>query len=410
MKNKVGQASADAFRDSVYHQYITRRDIEAISDECFNLVRLPFNHTILEDDSNPYVYKQSGWNLLDSVLSWCEDNDLYVLFDMHSAPGGQSTYFVTDPDSPNMWADVTYQARTVQLWKAIAGRYKNRGIVAGYDLLNEPVAPADSTLVQFYDLLIDSIRSVDSNHMLFIEGKDASTDFSIFSSLPDPNMVFAFHFYSWFIWNIPNALDEYVQLSQDMNVPVLCGEWGENNYTPLTTTLDYFKDPSKLISGETFWTWKKMRNGSNYPYYAGIDSSALWDKSIKWISNGFNAQPTAAEMQQGMNEFIHNMKFENCFFNDSMSSLLRACSGTASLTGQSQPSFFCYPNPATHEIQVIASEKISELHLYNALGILVATIPFNDTKGTIDVQHYPEGIYFMTSGSFLHAEKILIQK
>ncbi|WP_343633822.1 cellulase family glycosylhydrolase [Fluviicola sp.] len=408
IKNKVGQASADAFRDSVYHHFITRKDIEAISGECFNLVRLPFNHTILEDDANPYVYKQSGWDLLDSVLDWCEDNDLYVLFDMHSAPGGQSTYFVTDPDSPNMWADPVYQTRTAELWKAIANRYKNRGIVAGYDLLNEPVAPADSTLVQFYELLVDSIRTVDTNHMLFIEGKDASTDFSIFTSLPDPNMVFAFHFYSWFVWNIPDALDEYVALSQNMNVPVMCGEWGENNYAPLSTTLDYFKDPAKQISGETFWTWKKMFSGGNYPCYVGVDTSSLWNKSIKWISNGFNPNPTVAEMQQGMNEFVQNMKFQHCFFNDSMSDLLKACSGTASLPENGEEFFQLIPNPANKQVLIHASFEPGTIRIYNPRGQLIESITISGTSYILDLSGYTNGIYFICPERTAHAQKLVV--
>lgn len=411
MKNKVGQASADAFRNAVYANYITRKDIEAISGECFNLVRVPFNHTILEDDTNPFVYKQSGWDLIDSLLTWCEENDVYVLFDMHSAPGGQSTYFVTDPDSPNMWADAAYQTRTVALWKAIANRYKNRGIVAGYDLLNEPAAPADSTLLQFYEVLIDSIRTVDTNHMIFLEGKDASGDFSMFTSpLPDPNMLFTFHFYSWFVWNIPNALNEFVEVSEDLNVPVMCGEWGENNYGPLTTTQDYFKDPSKQISGETFWTWKKHITGSNYPYYAGIDSSSLWNKSIKWIANGFNPQPTAAEMQQGMNEFIQNMKYQNCFLNDSMSDLLKACSGTTSLSeNKSETQLQLIPNPADKQVLINSSKEINRISISNSLGQEIESIPVSGTEFMLNLEKFRNGIYFIRSDQSESAQKLIIQ-
>ena len=410
MKNKVGQASADAFRNSVYQHYITRKDIEAISGECFNVVRLPFNHTILEDDTNPFVYKQSGWDLIDSVLDWCEDNDVYVLFDMHSAPGGQSTYFVTDPDSPNMWAEINYQTRTIELWKAIANRYKNRGIVAGYDLLNEPLAPNNAMLVDFYEVLIDSIRTVDTNHLLFIEGQEASTDFSMFTALPNPNMAFTFHFYSWFVWNIPNALDAFVEVSENLDVPVMCGEWGENNYTPLTTTLNYFKDPAKQISGETFWTWKKHITGSNYPFYAGIDSSSLWNKSIKWIANGFNPQPTAAEMQQGMNEFIQNMQYANCFLNDSMSDLLKACSATASFADPNTGTILQFiPNPANNELLISASFALNKLSICNSQGQVIESVYASGITHLLNLEKYADGIYFISSDQFGQAQKFIVR-
>ncbi len=69
IQTKLGTAAADNFRDSVYHNFITREDIKKISEQCFNVVRIPFNHTILEDDATPFVYKQSGWDLLDTILS-----------------------------------------------------------------------------------------------------------------------------------------------------------------------------------------------------------------------------------------------------------------------------------------------------------------------------------------------------
>jgi len=119
----VGSTSASNFRDSVYHNLITKADIQKISQECFNVVRIPFNHNILEDDFNPYVYKQSGWNLLDSVLQWCEDYNVYAVLDLHSAPGGQSTSFTADPDFLiNLWNGAINQTRTKRLWKAIASR------------------------------------------------------------------------------------------------------------------------------------------------------------------------------------------------------------------------------------------------------------------------------------------------
>lgn len=397
IKNKVGQAATDAFRDSVYSTYITEADIAAIADQCHNVVRIPFNHNILEDDSNPFVYKQSGWNLLDSVLAWCERHDVYAVLDMHSAPGGQSNYFVTDPDSPNMWNNSNDQLRTAQLWKAIADRYKNRGIVAGYDLLNEPDAPEDSLLLQFYDVLIDSIRSVDSNHMLFIEGTTASTDFSAFTSLPDPNMLFAFHFYSWFVWNIPAALDEYAELANNMNVPVWCGEWGENNYTTLENTLAEFRDPDNTMSGSAFWLWKKHITGSNYPYYIGIDSSTLWNKSIRWIANGFNAQPTNNEMLQGMNEFLQLMRYSQCFVDDTMRHVLTSCdqeTGISSIENAIHIQLF--PNPTANQLTIRASSPLLEIALIDPLGKQLKTFTvLQSTETTVDLTTYDTGIYWI---------------
>ena len=327
IESVVGTTSAEAFRDSVHQNFITRKDIQKIAEECFNVVRIPFNHTLLEDDFTPYVYKPEGWAILDSVLKWCEDYNVYAILDLHSAPGGQSNFFTADPDLfINLWNGAINQERTRRLWKAIADRYKNRGIIAGYDLLNEPNVTSDLDLLNMYSGIIDSIRAVDNNHMLIIEGNDFAIDFSMFTSLPDPNMCFEFHFYTWFFSNnIAAKLNEFTAISDDLNVPIWCGEWGENDWLELDTTLTLLKDPSYRVSGHAFWPWKKMKDGSTYSYYNGIETTTEWTNTINWISNAFLPTPSAAEMQTGMNSFIQNCKIQNCAFNDTMSNLLREC-------------------------------------------------------------------------------------
>src|SRR5687767_9729769 len=37
IENKIGTIQANAFRDSIYQKYITRKDIELISQHCFNI-------------------------------------------------------------------------------------------------------------------------------------------------------------------------------------------------------------------------------------------------------------------------------------------------------------------------------------------------------------------------------------
>jgi hypothetical protein len=66
MTSVIGPVAFENFRDSVYKNYITRADIKRISDECYNVVRIPFNHNLLEDDANPYV----GIALTDSVVAF----------------------------------------------------------------------------------------------------------------------------------------------------------------------------------------------------------------------------------------------------------------------------------------------------------------------------------------------------
>ena len=170
--NLVGQSAVDQFHQQMYENFITEADIQAIASLGFNLVRLPINYQILEDDDHPYVYKDTGWGMIDLALTWCEKYNLYVILDLHAVPGGQSGLAPSNPNpaEPRIWSSPDDQARTVALWKAIAARYKDRKIVAGYDLINEPLPGNGDKVVALYQQIIPAIRQEDPDHMLILEG------------------------------------------------------------------------------------------------------------------------------------------------------------------------------------------------------------------------------------------------
>jgi hypothetical protein len=329
MQSLTGTDVFNSFRDSVYKNFITKADIKKISLLGFNVVRIPFNHTILEEDTTPFVYKESGWKILDSVLKWCEDYNVYAVVDLHSAPGGASKLYTADADPINLWESTTNKNRTIQLWKAIASRYKNRGIIAAYDLLNEPNVTNAADLTNLYKVLIDSIRSIDSNHMIMLEGNNFAQDFSMFKALPDKNICFQFHIYSWFnSTNVAKNLREYTNLSNSLDVPFWCGEWGENDLNQLNATVKILKSNEYKFSGNCFWTWKKMittlqlPKQINFPYLIGINNTLEWDKVSSYLNDTLLNKPSAAETQQGINSFINSIPLKNCNLNKTLLELL----------------------------------------------------------------------------------------
>ena len=324
IEKKIGYTEAANFRDSVYANFITESDIKKISEHCFNVVRIPINHTILEEDNTPFIYKNSGWKLLDTILEWCEIYNVYAILDLHAAPGGQASLFTADADVIDLWSSEKNQNRTVQLWKAIASRYKNKSIIAGYDLLNEPDIKNNKILIDFYKILIENIRTVDKNHLLLIEGNDYARDFSFFEKILDENMAFEFHLYSW-MSSITKPLEKYSLLSQNLNVPLWCGEWGENTSNTLKKTLKEFNLEKYHISGNAYWTYKKQSKLLQYPCYQCYNGTKLWNKTIKWIDNKNNSEPTIEEIKIGLSEFLTNIKSKNTLWNKNLNDILQNC-------------------------------------------------------------------------------------
>ena len=335
MVSIIGNTAMDSFKDTVYKNFITRADIKKIAQLGFNVVRVPFNHTLLEDDLAPFVYKKSGWTILDSVLKWCEDFNVYAVLDLHSVPGGASPTYTSDPDSITIWQSDLNKKRTVETWKAMARRYRNRGIVAGYDLINEPNVTNQAELIAMYNTIIDSIRLVDTKHMFFLEGNNYAQDFSMFNSLHDQNTCFEFHVYTWFYSNkIAENLLQYTTLSQKLNAPVWCGEWGENNLSQLDATIKILKNPKNNFSGQAFWTWKKMKSALqlpgqvNYPFLVGIDNTPEWDKVSTWINNKNADKPTKKETEEGIEKFTQSIKLKNCSLNSTLLDILKQTKDT----------------------------------------------------------------------------------
>jgi len=79
--------------------------------------------------------------LTDSLIAWCRSNHMYVILDLHAAPGGQGNDLNIsdrDPSKPSLWQSVANRQKTIAFWQKIATRYANEPTVGGYDILNEP--------------------------------------------------------------------------------------------------------------------------------------------------------------------------------------------------------------------------------------------------------------------------------
>src|SRR5690606_7038595 len=142
----------------------------------------------LTEEDNPQFIDE-GFLLLDSLVTWCKKHELYVIIDMHGAPGGQTGQNIDDSpnDLPELFMDVMHQDALVKLWLEIAGKYKDEPTVAAYDLLNEPLPHRTGAAKEYghlleplYKRLTAEIRKIDTKHMITLEGANWSNDWSFF--------------------------------------------------------------------------------------------------------------------------------------------------------------------------------------------------------------------------------------
>ena len=106
----------------------------------------------------------------------------------------------------DFWMKASLQSSLVSIWTQIALRYKNSQLVAGYDLLNEPVYAAPVTTLSWSvwnpiaQRLYNAIRRVDPNHVVIVcpsPGGIPTAYYYYNSFLPivGINIVYSLHFY-----------------------------------------------------------------------------------------------------------------------------------------------------------------------------------------------------------------------
>jgi hypothetical protein len=200
----LGKKKADFFFDRFLHYFFTEADAEFFASLGMNCIRLPFNYRHFIDDQNPSEYKQDGFKFLDRVVNICAKYNLYVVLDLHAAPGGQNQDWHSDSGITKalFWEFRVFQDQAIELWKTIAAHYKGNPVVCGYNLLNEPADPEHTRLISWYERAEKAIRAVDPDTMLFIDGNTYAMDFSRFDTVL-PNSVYAMHDYAMLGFPIP---------------------------------------------------------------------------------------------------------------------------------------------------------------------------------------------------------------
>jgi endoglucanase len=321
----LGEEKAAKFWKTYRQNYITEADIKRIAELGYNSVRPALNSRLFITESENNEFVDEGFELLDNLISWCKKYHIYVIIDMHGAPGGQTGQNIDDSpnDLPELFMNPKNEELLVKIWVKIANRYKNEPIVAAYDLLNEPLPDRTGAaekykdqLVPMYEKLIKAIREVDKKHMFTLEGYNWSNNWSLFDKKLDDNMFFQFHYYCWNNPDNLNDISEFLNKREQLNTPVWVGETGERNNTIYFATAQYFETNN---IGWSFWPWKKMET-VNTPY--SIKAPAGWNE-VAEHSRG--REPIArVSPEETFKELLENIKLENCtYFPDVVNSMFR---------------------------------------------------------------------------------------
>lgn len=311
--------------------YVTREDIEFIASTGANTIRVPFHYKLFTDEDYMGLKSdQDGFKRLDDVIGWCREFGLYVILDMHDAPGGQTGDNIDDSYGyPWLFESEESQLLFCDIWRRIAEYYRNEPVILGYDLINEPIAPYFDNMDELNKLLeplhkrvTAVIREVDPNHIIMLGAPQWNGNFSPFTDWTyDDNIMYTCHRYGGDA--SVAAIGNFIEFKAMTNLPMYMGEIGHNT-DEWQEAFCIAMEQSNI--GYTFWPYKKIHNSC----FAGIVPPENWREVIAFSeaprSTYFEvraARPDQAVARKAMIDFIEASRLENCVPQDGYINSLR---------------------------------------------------------------------------------------
>jgi hypothetical protein len=320
----VGQPTVDEFQRLWLDHHMTKADMDALGRWGFNSVRLPMHYALFLDPSAPAGtdrWNHDGFRRVDDLLRWAAANRMWVILDLHAAPGGQGTDLaISDRDSaqPSLWDSAENQRRTVALWAEIARRYADNLWVGGYDILNEPNWDFDGPggghgcndknnrpITALYKRITAAIRQHDRNHLIVIEGNCWGNNYAGITPDWDDKLVLSFHKY----WNRNDeqSIAGILALRRATGRPIWLGESGENSN-------GWYRDAIALAESHGIgWSWWPLKKiGFNNPLE--VEANPGWERIVAWL-NGKGPRPDPADARTAMLRLAsHDVDFANSVF------------------------------------------------------------------------------------------------
>lgn len=323
IKALIGEEKTDEFYDVWLANHTRKIDVDSMASWGYNLIRLPMHYGLFtpaiqeEPVQGQITYTDKGFEMVDDLVSWCKANNIWLILDMHAAPGGQgenkdiSDY---DPSKPSLWDSEANQVKMIALWKKLAERYKDEPTIAAYDIINEPNwgfqnhasdpnGCSESSNAPLWDLqkkITAAIREVDQNHIIVIEGNCWGNNYNGLPGLWDSNIAISYHKY----WNANDqgSIAGMLSMRASKNVPIWLGETGENSNTWFADAVELFENNH---IGWSWWPLKKL--GGNNPLEIKVHPD--YQKVLDFWGGG--AKPSQEVAVSGLMGFAENLKLEN---------------------------------------------------------------------------------------------------
>ncbi|MXV50154.1 cellulase family glycosylhydrolase [Pedobacter sp. HMF7647] len=347
IEDLIGKKQTEEFYAGWLANHTRKADVDSLKKWGFNSIRLPMHYNLYtlpveqEPEAGKNTWLDKGFTMTDSLLAWCKANKMYLILDLHAAPGGQGTDLNIadrDPSKPSLWDSEANKQKTIALWRKLAERYANESWIGAYDIINEPnwgfedpKGDEHGTKEQknepLQKLMVDitkAIREVDKKHIVIIEGNGWGNNYNGITPTWDNNLVMSFHKY----WNFNDqaSIVHIVDFRNKYNIPAWLGETGENSNVWFTQAIQLFE---KNNIGWSWWPLKKLGNSNPEQ----IRSNLNYQQVVDYWNDPSKGKPTESNAYSGLFELLSYLKVENAIIHhDVIDAMIRQ-----PFTGETRP-------------------------------------------------------------------------
>ncbi|KAK6543587.1 hypothetical protein TWF694_000330 [Orbilia ellipsospora] len=323
----MGQAKANAAFQNHWATWISEPDFQEMVSYGINTVRIPVGYWMLESlvYADSEHFPQGGLPHLENILKLAKKYNLYVILDLHGAPGAQipkNAFTGQYAPAAGFYVDYQYN-RAIQFLTFLAQQiYTNPtvyGAIGMIELLNEPLTytpEVTATLItQFYPQAWKAVRNYETAlnipkskrlHIMFMDDLWGSGNPT--ANLPDTDMsAFDYHKYVKWDTSVTPTRDSYMEYSCNADLgckkPLVVGEWSLSVPDNLQESDMFRTDSADAVkwfsgwfvaqqqmyersgSGWVFWSWKSTLGDWRWSYrdavVAGVIPKTL-TASAKW--------------------------------------------------------------------------------------------------------------------------------
>ena len=173
-----------------FESFITFRDVENIKNMGLDHIRLGFDQIVLE--SEPYVYRERIFEILESFVEACEEQGLGIVLNLHKAIGN----YCDIEESVTLFDSEELQNRFIALWVELEKRFSHKENVV-FELLNEVREIEPSLWNDLAGRTIDAIRNLNKTRKIIIgpicwNNPNKLHTLKVFD---DENVIYTFHVY-----------------------------------------------------------------------------------------------------------------------------------------------------------------------------------------------------------------------